>query len=841
MADAKIKDIVLKSPAEGTDKFVISTAADEDRHTTIADIRITQSQITDLSLASTDLTDTANIALLDAANEFTALQSVIGDGSPNNIRIDRYNPLAAGGATYFGRAAGGTLASPTVVDDGDLVCQLNGQVWDGADFEGIAYIRMKADGAHASGDTPGLLEFATTPSGAEDPTARLTINNAGQVLAHTGPIVTGDGTFTRTNPNIVVDGSHSTAANGRSFLSQKSIDATGTIAYADFDASSATTGTNNYDHMVGLETRQTHGSSGTLDRMQGVATIFVQNGGVMSSAQHLRINDPTGSGTITDQYGLYVPDTLSKATNNYAIWTADQNVHRLGGNTEVIGSTGTPQLRVLRYANSVNTGRLDLQHARGTEASPLIIANNDQVGDIRFKAFDGDDTGDKNADFLECASITALIDGTPSTSSMPGRLEFGTTPSGSTSPTTRFTIEENGNLVHTIPTATSGAGMRVENTDGYIEFVNQAGGAGNFAPAIKGEPGTSSHGFWIGGEVAPADDTGVNPVLQIDARQNDDTAVDTRPLLIVTNASTAVFSISAGGDFDFTSGLLNNVADPVSAQDAVTKAYFEANTTSLPSQTANQLWARNDGDTAVESIKVANKHVDAAAAIDITKLDTDVANATGDTFTGVHDFGGATSLEIPNSATPTVDAAGEIAIDTTVTDWSHGIVKYYSGEEVGVVAMPVAQFTSPTDGYVVSYNATNDEFELAAGGGTDNLVIGQHLFTNVTNGATQYAAPFSQLGFSTSAGRQWVAPFAFTLKNFVLDVSTDSVDNDATATIRINQVGSVLSLTINAGAGVYTDTGDVSVSKDDLIQLEVNNSSATSGSLIIRSWGCQIQ
>lgn len=87
----------------------------------------------------------------------------------------------------------------------------------------------------------------------------------------------------------------------------------------------------------------------------------------------------------------------------------------------------------------------------------------------------------------------------------------------------------------------------------------------------------------------------------------------------------------------------------------------------------------------------------------------------------VIDFGGASSFEIPNSATPTVDANGEIAIDTTVTNFSTGIMKYYGGEEMGVVAMPIAQFTSPTGGYVVAYNATNDEFELVAqsgGGGT---------------------------------------------------------------------------------------------------------------------------
>lgn len=102
------------------------------------------------------------------------------------------------------------------------------------------------------------------------------------------------------------------------------------------------------------------------------------------------------------------------------------------------------------------------------------------------------------------------------------------------------------------------------------------------------------------------------------------------------------------------------------------------------------------------------------------------------TVTGAVDMGGATSLEIPNSAAPTVNADGEIALDTTVTGFSHGIVKYYSGEELGIVAMPVAQFTTPVNGAVPTYNSTNDEFEMTvpAGGGdvvgpassTDNAI-----------------------------------------------------------------------------------------------------------------------
>jgi len=77
----------------------------------------------------------------------------------------------------------------------------------------------------------------------------------------------------------------------------------------------------------------------------------------------------------------------------------------------------------------------------------------------------------------------------------------------------------------------------------------------------------------------------------------------------------------------------------------------------------------------------------------------------------------AGTMRIPLSATPTIAVDGDFAIDTTVTDFSHGIMKYFDGEELGVVSMPIAQFTTPTDGNVIAYNATNDEFELVAGGG----------------------------------------------------------------------------------------------------------------------------
>lgn len=105
-----------------------------------------------------------------------------------------------------------------------------------------------------------------------------------------------------------------------------------------------------------------------------------------------------------------------------------------------------------------------------------------------------------------------------------------------------------------------------------------------------------------------------------------------------------------------------------------------------------------------------------AGEITVTDGDGDAGNPTLSLPARV-DLGGKV-LEIPNDAAPVVDATGEIAIDTTVTDFAAGVLKYFSGEAMGVVAMPVAQFTSPSDGDVPTYNAATDQFEMQAAAGS---------------------------------------------------------------------------------------------------------------------------
>lgn len=72
-----------------------------------------------------------------------------------------------------------------------------------------------------------------------------------------------------------------------------------------------------------------------------------------------------------------------------------------------------------------------------------------------------------------------------------------------------------------------------------------------------------------------------------------------------------------------------------------------------------------------------------------------IQTATSVVLTGAWDFGGATSLEIPNSASPTVNAAGEIAVDTT-----SGQLKWYDGTQVQLItgtSSPAFNIASTTE------------------------------------------------------------------------------------------------------------------------------------------------
>jgi hypothetical protein len=174
-----------------------------------------------------------------------------------------------------------------------------------------------------------------------------------------------------------------------------------------------------------------------------------------------------------------------------------------------------------------------------------------------------------------------------------------------------------------------------------------------------------------------------------------------------------------------------------------------------------------DGDVVLTQDLAVTGALTAASYGGITEANLVDKSAT-EAITGSWDFGGATQFEIPNDNAPTApNVDGEMVVDLSVADWSHGLLEYYGGELMGVVAMPIAQFTSPTDNYVVTYNAATDEFELQAGGGgnggSGSLITlteapADHAYTGIdvtfTFGETM---SFGQVCYFKSDGKMWKA------------------------------------------------------------------------------------
>jgi len=92
----------------------------------------------------------------------------------------------------------------------------------------------------------------------------------------------------------------------------------------------------------------------------------------------------------------------------------------------------------------------------------------------------------------------------------------------------------------------------------------------------------------------------------------------------------------------------------------------------------------------------------------------DFTSASSVSF-GPLDAGGGT-LEIPNSATPTTDATGEIALDTTITD-HQPLIQYYNGSaNMTVIAIDTSELPA-LDNEIVKYDAATDKFVLEADAG----------------------------------------------------------------------------------------------------------------------------
>ena len=155
----------------------------------------------------------------------------------------------------------------------------------------------------------------------------------------------------------------------------------------------------------------------------------------------------------TQSIGNFQNFPLAFLTNNTERARIDSSGRLLVGTSSAVTTVISAGLQVQssgasayasigRWDNNVACPGLILNKSRGSSVGTRgVVQSGDTLGEISF-------TGDDGTSFIVGAQILSLVDGTPGTNDMPGRLVFSTTADGASSPTERMRIGSTGIVTH---------------------------------------------------------------------------------------------------------------------------------------------------------------------------------------------------------------------------------------------------------------------------------------------------------------------------------------------------------------------------------------------------------
>ena len=161
------------------------------------------------------------------------------------------------------------------------------------------------------------------------------------------------------------------------------------------------------------------GDTNTTIRFPSADTISVENAG----AESFRV-DSSGR--------TLIGSTSSRIAGDV---TAQLQVEGTSYHTSSLG------LIANAGASSGNNPHITLAKSRGSsDGADTIVVDGDSIGILQWAASDGTD--------LNCvaAEIRAVVDGTPGSNDMPGRIVLGTTADGAVAPTERLRISADGGV-----------------------------------------------------------------------------------------------------------------------------------------------------------------------------------------------------------------------------------------------------------------------------------------------------------------------------------------------------------------------------------------------------------
>ena len=405
------------------------------------------------------------------------------------------------------KTRGTAVGQNTVVADGDFLGIIDFKGADGANLQSGAYISAFVDGTPGTNSMPGRIVLSTTASGASSPTERLRITSAGNVGIGTssprvklqvqgGDVVndvsvgTSSSTFEVVSDVLTNNGQD--AAPGISFRAPyASALPAERISYAAIwsKKESASQGSQSGALVIGTNSGSSTGvtekmritsagrvgigtasptslldvraTSGNVDTYIGVGDVSLAR--IRVGYQGTGFAGTADGGAVTaDSLGSVNLATRSGVANNIAFATStgtgaaterariDSSGRLLVGTSTALstdGNAGFAPLHVnglgaalYRYQATGNGPVISFGLSRSnTTGTNTIVADGDNLGQLQFNGADG-------TNFVRAALITAAVDGTPGTNSMPGRIVLSTTASGASTPTERMRIASNGQV-----------------------------------------------------------------------------------------------------------------------------------------------------------------------------------------------------------------------------------------------------------------------------------------------------------------------------------------------------------------------------------------------------------
>lgn len=213
-----------------------------------------------------------------------------------------------------------------------------------------------------------------------------------------------------------------------------------------FNTAFGTGGSNVFDYFI------SHRTAAEWERGTGslsAATTLVRDTVLASSNSNNAVNFSAGTKDIAND----IPAAKQARLDGAATWSAAQTynpppiVYRTA---QISTSTGlTPEIQFTGnldqsgaiygiFANSAVGAQFNLLKSRNaTVGSHTIVNSGDAIGALAFY-------GDDGTNYVPAAYIFAVVDGTPGTGDMPGRLTFSTSADGAASPTERMRITQAG-------------------------------------------------------------------------------------------------------------------------------------------------------------------------------------------------------------------------------------------------------------------------------------------------------------------------------------------------------------------------------------------------------------